>query len=66
LWISREKCGEKDTTKKRDKVGHELIKWTTPNGNQSCDMCKSKQPEGSLMFGCDSCDWDLCASCEFD
>jgi len=29
----------------------------------TCDLCKRLQQEGSEMFGCRTCDYDVCAAC---
>eukprot|EP01043_Picozoa_sp_COSAG02_P059762 COSAG02_NODE_7674_length_2900_cov_3.148518_1_plen_371_part_00 len=47
---------------------HDKVKclkgFTTPHDETMfCDVCMAAQPEGALMKGCRTCDYDICASC---
>ena len=44
--------------------GHGLICFETPY-KYGCSLCgKGPIPKGSVMYGCDECDYDVCATCE--
>merc|ERR1711924_408565 len=34
-----------------------------PGDNHWCDLCKQKVEEGSWLFSCDPCDFDVCLVC---
>lgn len=40
-----------------------LQMFQAPHGRFRCDNCKASVPLGSTLFGCRSCDFDVCASC---
>jgi hypothetical protein len=42
---------------------HLLQRFETPHGSFSCDICMKKQPSKSVMHGCRSCNFDICAQC---
>jgi len=42
---------------------HALKDFVTNVSGFTCDNCSMKLPEGSVMYGCRSCDFDLCANC---
>eukprot|EP01083_Nonionella_stella_P139334 424841_1 len=48
---------------------HGLEQFVTPQATFACDGCtatsgnKSQLPEGTIMFGCRTCSYDLCDSC---
>ena len=43
---------------------HGLVRFVTPHDSFSCDVCHGSVPEGAVMFGCDTCDYDVCSTCE--
>jgi len=44
--------------------GHGLIRFNTPTAKFGCDPCgKRGIPINSVMYGCDTCNYDVCASC---
>jgi len=43
---------------------HAPQRFNTPLPNFSCDLCGTVQVRGSAMWGCRTCDWDMCAKCE--
>jgi ankyrin repeat protein len=65
VWEGRIKIGEYGKTRKKCKKKHRLIMWNTLNGLFDCKMCGDKQPVGSVLYGCDECEWDMCSACEF-
>jgi hypothetical protein len=43
---------------------HALSGFATPVGGFSCEGCKAKKhPKGTYMYGCRTCDFDLCTEC---
>ena len=51
------------TTQKCSK-GHGLIRFNAPHASMGCDPCgKRGLPINSVMYGCDTCNYDMCASC---
>ena len=40
-----------------------LKPFTTPNSTWSCSKCHQKFPMGSKLFGCRSCNFDVCGPC---
>jgi hypothetical protein len=43
---------------------HGLKEFATPkNGSHSCDICQQWLDANSKMFGCRSCNFDLCQNC---
>mmetsp|Transcript_71687 Transcript_71687/g.134070 ORF Transcript_71687/g.134070 Transcript_71687/m.134070 type:complete len:244 (+) Transcript_71687:45-776(+) len=40
--------------------GHGLARFMTPHPSFCCDVCRVYQPQGSAMWGCRMCDWDVC------
>ena len=59
--------GDKDQVGVRTETicanGHGLIRFETPR-MFGCDLCENGIPEGSVMYGCDECDYDVCSACE--
>ena len=51
------------TLKKKCANGHGLIRFEIPR-MFGCDLCENGIPEGSVMYGCDECDYDVCSTCE--
>ena len=51
-------------TNKTCAKGHGLIRFETPHERYHCDICGKGQNVASIMFGCDKCDYDICAKCE--
>jgi len=43
---------------------HALQRFRTPLPKFRCDLCGTVQARGSAMWGCRTCDWDMCATCE--
>jgi len=43
--------------------GHPLVEFQTPFPNFICDICKSGQPRGVPMSGCDLCNFHICTHC---
>ena len=43
---------------------HGLIRFNTPNDKCRCDLCGKGLPKDSIMYGCNECNYDICASCE--
>ena len=41
-----------------------MIRFETPSNRYGCDICEKGVPEGSVMFGCDECNYDVCTTCE--
>lgn len=39
---------------------HGLIRFITEHANYCCDTCRCYVPQGSAMWGCRKCDWDVC------
>ena len=52
--IYHEPAGPKD---------HSLTRFMSEFGGFGCDNCKASQPKGSTLFGCRTCDFDLCLEC---
>ena len=46
--------------------GHFLERYVTPEEGYFCDLCGDTQPTSSTMYGCDECEWDICAICNQD
>mmetsp|Transcript_36043 Transcript_36043/g.84522 ORF Transcript_36043/g.84522 Transcript_36043/m.84522 type:complete len:234 (+) Transcript_36043:76-777(+) len=40
--------------------GHGLVRFMTPHASFCCDVCRVYQSQGSAMWGCRLCDWDIC------
>lgn len=50
-------------------LGHVLQEFRTSADGWTCSVCKSLVEKDSTLYGCRSCDFDVCASClmhEFD
>jgi hypothetical protein len=47
----------------RCEKGHELERYITSEDGYYCDCCSEVLPEGSTMYGCNVCEWDLCPPC---
>lgn len=43
--------------------GHELIEYCTPDNQWACDKCKAVAKVGGFMYGCRTCNYDLCPCC---
>jgi hypothetical protein len=41
-------------------AGHGLARFVTPHPSFCCDVCRCYLPQGSSMWGCRKCDWDVC------
>ncbi len=41
---------------------HGLFRFMTPHAGFVCDSCDRSMPQGSPMWGCRTCDWDVCES----
>ena len=66
VWEGRMKIGKLGKTKKKcSPNNHPLIMWKTSNGMFDCQLCDDEQPAGSVLYGCDECEWDMCSACEF-
>jgi energy-coupling factor transporter ATP-binding protein EcfA2 len=44
-------------------AGHELLAFSAPNSNFTCNMCGLAQANGNQLNGCRACDHDLCQTC---
>ena len=44
--------------------GHALAPYSTPCDGCWCSSCSCKVQHGTTFFGCRSCDFDLCKTCE--
>jgi hypothetical protein len=42
---------------------HKLVQFQTTHGKFYCDDCKAKVKQGTTLFGCRQCDYDLCEVC---
>jgi hypothetical protein len=42
---------------------HRLKRFHTPYPDFACSVCTQTFHEGTLMFGCRACDYDICKSC---
>jgi hypothetical protein len=42
---------------------HKLVQFQTTHGKFYCDDCKAKVKQGTTLFGCRKCDYDLCEVC---
>lgn len=42
---------------------HLLNRFEIPNFGFRCDICSTRPNAGEIMFGCRTCDFDLCSSC---
>ncbi len=42
---------------------HSLLRFETPHDRFKCDECFQAIAEGECMFGCRTCDFDMCAGC---
>jgi len=49
--------------KKTCQRGHPLIDFLTQIPNFTCDVCGASLPQGALMSGCRTCNFDACAQC---
>ena len=49
--------------RKTCKSGHTLHEFSTPHSRFTCDGCNAQQGQGTYMFGCRACDFDLCMQC---
>eukprot|EP00929_Paragymnodinium_shiwhaense_P012282 TRINITY_DN11914_c0_g1_i1.p1 TRINITY_DN11914_c0_g1~~TRINITY_DN11914_c0_g1_i1.p1 ORF type:complete len:670 (+),score=123.40 TRINITY_DN11914_c0_g1_i1:90-2099(+) len=43
--------------------GHSLRAWSTPTEGFGCDRCGEDMPQGTQLWGCRLCNWDVCESC---
>jgi hypothetical protein len=43
--------------------GHTLKQFQTPHSGFCCDTCKTYLPQGANLFGCRTCDFDVCVEC---
>ena len=43
---------------------HGLTPFNAPHSGFRCDKCRERFPKGSKLFGCRSCNIDLCGPCE--
>merc|ERR1711865_1216356 len=50
-WFAKKACS------------HPLTKFTTLDVGYYCDGCAAGMEQGSVMFGCRACDFDLCTAC---
>jgi hypothetical protein len=41
-----------------------LQRFITPHGGFVCNVCNSRQPAFTVMFGCRTCDYDACGTCQ--
>merc|ERR1711976_838934 len=39
---------------------HGLTRFATNHASYCCDTCRCYVPQGSPMWGCRECDWDVC------
>jgi hypothetical protein len=54
-----------DVARKMCPNSHTLGLFATPTKNFCCDICGSKFPANNTMFGCRTCNWDVCLSCVY-
>lgn len=43
--------------------GHKLSLFQTPEADWYCNRCNAAFPKGTLLYGCRTCEYDLCQSC---
>lgn len=45
-------------------AGHALTAFQTHHPNFGCNACRKGLPQGARMYGCRSCNWDVCDDCK--
>lgn len=43
--------------------GHDLNPFPTEEDDWSCSICEKDFPEGTTLYGCRTCDFDVCGEC---
>ena len=43
--------------------GHDLIPFESETDNFVCSVCECEFPTGTILYGCRTCDYDLCREC---
>lgn len=43
--------------------GHDLVPFETPEDDFLCSVCECEFPMSTILYGCRSCDYDLCREC---
>lgn len=63
IWRGRGKVRLPTNCKKQCPGKHGLAKFLTPHQTFGCDLCGKRGKIGSTMYGCDDCNFDVCAEC---
>jgi len=56
IEAAKPKVGSKDNCPGR----HGLTRFLTNHSSYCCDTCRCYLPQGAPMWGCRTCDWDVC------
>jgi len=46
-------------------AGHKLIQYVTTDDHMICDFCEQRCGKGVQLWGCRSCDYDVCEHCYY-